>query len=161
MQTTITRQSQNKALIALFAMLFFSCGGRDIFFEYKSLPVSGWHQDSIVRFEFQVDDTLSDYNVYVNLRNRSEYPYQNFWFFSKSLAPDSVISADSVECYLADKRGKWLGSGIGSTYEMPVLYQQKKRFLRKGLQHFELKHGMRDSILVGISDIGLRIEKCE
>jgi gliding motility-associated lipoprotein GldH len=43
--------------------------------------------------------------------------------------------------------------------EMPVLYQQNVRFKTKGTYHFKIVHGMRDSILIGINDIGMRVEK--
>ena len=66
---------------------------------------------------------------------------------------------DTINFYLADQRGKWLGSGVGSVFEMPVLYQQSIRFPKAGNYRYELSHGMRDSVLIGINDIGLRVEK--
>jgi gliding motility-associated lipoprotein GldH len=79
--------------------------------------------------------------------------------FLSRMSPDSLLTNDSIECYLADQRGKWLGSGIGSIMEMPVLYQQKIRFKKVGVYHYKIAHGMRDSILSGINDIGMRVEK--
>jgi gliding motility-associated lipoprotein GldH len=75
------------------------------------------------------------------------------------MSPDSVLIKDSIECYLADKRGKWLGTGIGSVLEMPVLYQQKVKFSKVGIYQYKIVHGMRDSVLIGINDIGMRVEK--
>ena len=110
-------------------------------------------------FDIPVTDTVALYNVYVNIRNRGEYPYQNLWLFLTKITPDSIESKDSIECYLADQRGKWLGKGLGSILEMPVLYQQKVRFKSSGIYHYKIVHGMRDSLLSGINDIGIRVEK--
>jgi gliding motility-associated lipoprotein GldH len=99
--------------------------------------------------------------LYVNIRNRGEYPYQNLWIFLTKMLPDSIESKDSIECYLADRRGKWLGSGIGSVLEMPVLYQQKIKFPKTGIYRYKIGHGMRDSVLIGINDVGMRVEKVD
>jgi len=110
-------------------------------------------------FHVPITDTAATYNVYVNVRNRGEYPYQNLWLFLKKTTPDKVLTKDSIECYLADNRGKWLGSGIGSIMEMPVLYEQNVKFAQKGIYNYFIVQGMRDSLLAGINDIGIRVEK--
>ena len=143
-------------IISLFAV---ACTSNDVYFQYKSITTKGWSKDSIYSFDIPISDTIALYNVYVNIRNRGEYPYQNLWLFLSKTTPDKIQSKDSIECYLADQRGKWLGSGIGSIMEMPVLYQQNVRFKSKGTYHYKIVHGMRDSILTGINDIGMRVEK--
>ena len=81
------------------------------------------------------------------------------WLFLHKYTPDKLQTTDSIECYLADNRGKWLGSGVGSVYEMPVLYQQNIRFRTAGTYRYSIVQGMRDDILLGINDIGVRVEK--
>lgn len=143
----------------LIVLLFASCTSNDIYFQYKAVAQKGWNKDSLYTFDFTVKDTVSVYNVYVNVRNRGEYPYQNLWLFLNKTSPDKKLVKDSIECYLADQQGKWLGSGIGSIMEMPILYQQSVKFSKSGTYRYEIVQGMRDSILTGINDIGLRIEK--
>ncbi len=143
------------ALLALIA----GCTNNDVYFQYKAIPPSGWSKDSVCIFDIPVDDTTAVFNLYVNVRNRGEYPYQNLWLFLQKMSPDSVIVKDSIELYLADQRGKWLGSGLGSVLEMPVLYKQNMQFDQKGTYRFQIRQGMRDSILIGINDIGMRLEK--
>ena len=153
---------RNKFLgILLIAMCFFSCQSNDVFFKYDAVNPNGWSKDSLYTFEVEISDTTSLYNLYVNVRNRGEYPYQNLWLFLHKSTPDSIHSADSIECYLADNRGKWLGSGIGSVYEMPILYQQNIRYKRAGIYTYKVVQGMRDSVLLGINDIGLKVEKVQ
>lgn len=79
--------------------------------------------------------------------------------FIKTTSPDSVVTNDTIEFYLADEFGKWLGNGVGSVFNMPVLYQQNFKFPKKGVYHFDIQHGMRDSLLSGINNVGIKVEK--
>jgi len=146
-------------LAILISLTFLSCNSNDVFLSYKTIPLNGWGKDSLLTFDVAIKDTNAIYNLYVNVRNRGEYPYQNLWFFLSKKTPDNVLSKDSIECYLADKRGKWLGTGIGSVLEMPVLYQQKVKFNKAGIYQYKIAHGMRDSVLIGLNDIGFLVEK--
>ena len=145
---------------AIFISLFLvSCNKNDVYLKYKTITTNGWSKDSLCRFDIPIKDTTATYNLYVNIRNRGEYPYQNLWLFLSKMTPDSIQTLDSIECYLSDNRGKWLGTGIGSVMQMPVLYQQKVKFNRVGIFHYSIAHGMRDSVLIGINDIGMQVEK--
>ena len=150
---------KNSFLALLVLLALHSCVNSDVYLKYKSITTHGWSKDSLYTFDIPVKDTTVRYNIYVNIRNRGEYPYQNLWLFLSRMTPDSIQSNDSIECYLADNRGKWLGSGIGSVYQMPVLYQQNVKFNKAGIYHYSIVHGMRDSVLVGINDVGMQLEK--
>jgi len=147
-------------LIPVFiAILLFSCNRNDVYFKYQAINATGWNKDSVSTFDILITDTLATYNVYVNMRNKADYQYQNLWLFLSKMSPDSVLVNDSIEFYLADKRGKWLGKGVGSIFEMPVLYQQNVKFKNVGNYQYKIVHGMRDTILLGINDVGMRVEK--
>jgi len=157
---------RNFFIISLISICCLSaCTDNDVFFQYKKIPSQGWNKDSVLVFDFTISNSALPYNIYVNIRNTSEYPYQNFWLFiKKSVAnPDGtfvVVATDTVECYLADERGKWLGSGAGATYEMPLLIETNVLLEQKSYR-YELIQGMRNDILRGITDVGLRVEKVE
>ncbi len=146
-------------LIILIPLISLSCIHNDVYLKYKSITTRGWNKDSLYCFDVPIKDTTAFYNVYINIRNRGEYPYQNLWFFLSKTTPDSIQTKDSIECYLADNHGKWLGTGIGSVLQMAVLYKQHVRFNKAGIYHYSINHGMRDSVLVGINDIGMQVEK--
>ena len=150
---------KNSFLALLVLLALHSCVNSDVYLKYKSITTHGWSKDSLYTFDIPVKDTAVRYNIYVNIRNRGEYPYQNLWLFLSRMTPDSIQSNDSIECYLADNRGKCLGTGIGSVFQMPVLYQQNVKFNKAGIYHYSIVHGMRDSVLVGINDVGMQLEK--
>ena len=140
-------------------LLLFSCNSRDVYMQYVHVDKGNWHKDSVIKFDIAITDTVSHYNLYVNIRNRSEYPFQNMWLFVETFNPDSAVTRDTIEFYLADNKGKWLGTGVGAAYEMPVLYRQNLQFSQKGIYNFSVFHGMRDTVLKGINDVGMRLEK--
>lgn len=139
-------------------VLLLGCNSNALYNHFHSLPSTGWSKDSIAYFVVPVCDTIVQYNVIVTLRHQSSYPYQNFWMFIDEKSPKGVVSKDTVECYLADDRGKWLGSGF-SVYSMPVLIAHNKRFKSRGNYIFTIRQGMRDDVLPGIDAIGLEIDK--
>ena len=145
--------------VLFVALLTVGCTSNDVYFQYRDIAPTGWSKDSVYSFSIPITDTRATYNVYVNVRNRGEYPYQNLWLFVSKTSPDKVLVRDSIECYLADRRGKWLGSGLGSILEMPILYQQNVRFDKPGTYRYKIIHGMRDPVLEGINNIGMRVEK--
>ncbi len=151
----------NSKLVGLISLvlLISACQNTDVFLKYKTIPLQGWSKDSIYTFEVPITDASLAYNVFINVRNRGEYPHQNLWLFVQKISPDSIVSNDTINFYLADQRGKWLGSGVGSVYEMPVIYQRNFHFPKAGKYSFEIVQGMRDTVLIGINDIGMRVEK--
>lgn len=88
----------------------------------------------------------------IYMRHTERYPYQNMWLF----VGDS-LHTDTIEFYLADDRGQWLGDRNHGFIEMPVLLEENKHFPDTGIYHMQIRHGMRDSVLRGVTDIGLEI----
>ena len=149
-----------KPLVVLaFVCMVFSCTNNALYFEYASVNENGWMKDSTCRYEISVNNTDELYNMYINTRNTGNYPYQNLWLFITEMGPDSVVKHDTINFYLADEFGMWLGKGVGHAYNMPVLYRQNFKFQQKGVYKFEIGQGMRDSMLLGISDVGIKVEK--
>lgn len=106
-----------------------------------------------------ITDTLSANNVFVNVRNKGNYPNSNLWLFVKIKSPDGNCISDTIEYMLANLAGKWQGSGIGDIYDNKFPFKSNVRFPVSGEYKIEIQHGMRKSILKGISDIGVSVEK--
>ena len=150
---------QRTILLVLSSLLLLtSCQRPAVYSEFREMPVSGWHQDSVLHYVVPVSDTLSTYDIQLSVRHTTQYPYQNLWMFITEWQDSTCILSDTVECYLADDRGRWLGSGI-NTYEMPLIYTTHHRFPHAGDYTFTLQQGMRTEELRGIRDIGLKIIK--
>ena len=143
-------------LVALLCLC--ACHSDAVFEEYQDVSPTSWDMNQPVHFEVSMNDTTGHYDVILHIRNTNSYPYQDLWLFTHSTAPDSTIAADTLACFLADNQGKWLGDGLLSEYDMPLLYMSNIRFPKEGTYTFDITHGMRDSLLQGISRIGLTVE---
>lgn len=141
------------ALIALTVSLT-SCRRDIVHSQFVSIPSEKWQIDSVAHFEYAITDTHNDYRMLVYVRHTERYPYQNMWLF----VGDS-LHRDTIEFYLADDRGKWLGNKHHGFIEMPVLLEENYHFADTGKYFLTVQHGMRDSILRGVTDIGLEIIK--
>lgn len=119
---------------------------------------AGWHKDSLVGFSFTVTDTTASYDILLNVRHTEMYPYQNLWLF---LGGSRQLLNDTIEFYLADDRGVWLGTGHNGHITMPVLYEQGYHFSHAGEQTIYVTHGMRCDYLRGVTDVGIEIRKNE
>lgn len=142
-----------------------SCDRNKVYEEYVKIESDQikdgeyiWDYTKPVSFEFEVNDTSAIHNVYVNVRHANLYPYKNLWLFIDSWSPAGVKATDTLECTLADKNGKWLGSGLGDIWDTQILWKQNVRFATPGKYHVEYKQGMRVDNLPGIMDMGLRVE---
>ena len=141
--------------IGLCTAFFLTNCHRDIVHsQFVSIPSEKWQIDSVAHFEYAITDTHNDYRMLVYVRHTERYPYQNMWLF----VGDS-LHRDTIEFYLADDRGKWLGNKHHGFIEMPVLLEENYHFADTGKYFLTVQHGMRDSILRGVTDIGLEIIK--
>lgn len=141
---------KSKILLLLTVFALVSCDNRIVYSYYEPIPISGWHKDSVYTYDFSVEDTTCTYQVLVNFRHTDLYPYQNMWLF---------VNNDTIEFYLADDRGKWIGRGKNGIMNMPVLYEDSIRFTNQGINSISIQHAMRDSLLRGVSDVGITIRK--
>lgn len=123
------------------------------------LPASGWNMNKKLVFSDTLPaNTPDSLHRQLTLRNNNTYPYQNVWIYVKTFTSDSVF-IDSINWQLAKQDGSWLGKGWGSlyanTYDLPDLVFSQKDSTK--WFRMELMQGLRDSLLTGISDIGLRL----
>ncbi len=138
-----------------------SCGSNDLYNRSVSLPNSGWYKDEAVRFDVKVNDTLSNYDFYVNLRNSTSYRYSNLFLFLTTKLPNGNTTRDTIEILLADNSGKWIGKGWGNIKESKVTLKKNLRFPLKGDYRFFIQQAMRVDTLKGIKDVGLELSSSE
>ena len=139
-------------LIAVALMSLTSCRRDIVYSRYYTIPSGEWHADSTIRFDYRIDDVNTDYRMIVYVRHTERYPYQNMWLF----VGDS-LRRDTIEFYLADDRGQWLGDTHNGFIEMPVLLDENRHCPDTGNYYLEVQHAMRDTLLRGVTDLGLEI----
>ena len=143
----------------LISISLYACDPDKIYESNVKIPVDGWRSSDIVRFEVDITDTISPCNIYINVRNKNDYKYMELWLFVEIHTPLGIVERDTSMIMLADHRGKWLGHGLGSRFDTRLFLRRNVRFPAAGKYIFEYEQAMREEILTGIDDIGLRIEK--
>jgi gliding motility-associated lipoprotein GldH len=125
------------------------------------MPDYVWNVKNKPTFEVKIDDTVSLYNLYVNVRHASHYPYANLYVFVTTTFPNGKTRKDTVECILAEPNGKWKGDGMGDIWDYQSPWMQNIKFPLMGIYKFEYEHAMRMEQVPFIMDVGLRVEKAE
>jgi gliding motility-associated lipoprotein GldH len=145
--------------LSLLVVLTSSCDSNKIFEEYIEVENANWKKENIASFEFNAKDTTTAHNLYINVRNTGTYSYSNLYLFVTMQGPSGGLLKDTVNCILADNRGKWLGSGVGDLWDLRIPYVGGFKFAQSGNYIVTLEQGMRvEAGLEGITDIGLRVE---
>lgn len=148
--------------LLLLATTIASCDELVVFEENSAIEKATWNASDVKSFEFNIDDTVTMHDIFVNLRNGENYPYSNIFFFIELQFPNGKKSLDTLECKLADETGRWYGtSGIGDIYENRFLYYGKRQFPITGRYRIDINQAMRSPELAGIYDVGVRVARSE
>lgn len=150
------------------ALLLGSCDKNRVFDEYKALD-GKWNKDSIVSFSFEQKDTVSKYNMFVNIRNNNSYPYNNLFLIVQMQEPGTkVIKVDTLEYQMANPDGTLLGEGFSDVKESKLWYKPNAVFPKPGKYTVKIQQAVRKGgevpgvqLLEGITEVGFRIETTE
>lgn len=155
----IRRKTVNFLLIGIL-IAFVSCDSNRIYEENLKVGEDGWDADDIKTFNFDIEDTLSPMNLWINFRTSTDYPYSNLFIFLFSEYPDGYEAKDTLQFILAKPNGEWEGKSSGTVVENRFLVSQGA-FRKAGPYTFKIQHAMRDETLPEIIDVGFRVELME
>ena len=143
-------------------ILFSACSDNAIFEENINLPSKVWDRKNIIQFKVNIIDTVNPYKIFINIRNNGNYSCSNLYLFISVISPKGDEIRDTVNCILADEKGKWYGkSNLGDLYFNKFLYKPNVRFPHSGTYIFKLEQAMRTEAMKDIEDVGIRIEPLE
>jgi len=156
-------------ILSIFMILLDSCGlpENTITEEFQMIDKGIWGWKETKSYTFTVDDSTHYYNIYCGLRITGKYNYSNIWLIyelaeSRNANNSSVNSLlkKQFQIELADQTGRWLGKGMSNliSYEQPLLIKTK---LKKGNYTFKLSQNMREDLLSGVNDVGIKVEKAQ
>jgi gliding motility-associated lipoprotein GldH len=160
------RKTNFIGLLLLF-LFFTSCDKKQFFSEYKELDGT-WKKSDTLRFTFEQKDTINPYNLFLNVRNNNDYPFNNMYLIVSLKEPGKkpTIKIDTLEYQMADVDGTILGEGFTDVKESKLWYLENYVFNRIGNYKVEVVQAVRatgevDGVaeLEGITELGLRIEK--
>ncbi|MGB0980807.1 MAG: gliding motility lipoprotein GldH [Winogradskyella sp.] len=154
-------------VIAACFFLFTNCDSKAVFDTYKTTP-NQWHRDSVASFTFSAPDTISNYNLYINLRSTNAYKFSNLFLLVELNYPNGKTVKDTLEYKMAAPNGELLGTGFSDIKENKLWYKGFNtpfRFQETGDYSINISHAMRNNgdvngliNLEGITEVGFRIE---
>ena len=159
---------RNSIIAITLVLLLVSCDKKRVFDEYKSID-GKWNRDSIVSFSFDQKDTVSKYNLFINVRNNNGYPYNNMFLIVQLQQPGTKLTkVDTLEYQMANPDGSLMGDGFTDIKESKLWYKEKVKFPKAGKYTVSIQQAVRKSgevpgveELDGVTDIGFRIESTE
>lgn len=154
---THAKTMRRVTLLAVISLLLVSCQQGVVFTEFKALSGKGWEIDSVIIFAPVLEDSVATYDMQLTVRHTDRYAYQNMWLFVDVKQDSILLRRDTIEAMMANERGEWLGNGV-SKYTLPLLYLEHVK-LKSGEYEVIVQQGMREEVLQGITDIGLKVIK--
>ena len=110
---------KNSILFILIVLLAISCDKKRVFDEYKSVGKT-WHKDSIVTFELPKLAPKKNFNLYVNVRDNDDYPFNNLFLIVSLEQPNRKVKVDTLEYQMTNPDGTLLGDGFSDIKEISL-----------------------------------------
>lgn len=142
------------------AVLLSGCDSSRVFENYIEFKERTWNIQEPVSFEFEINNTQQQYNLYYEVRNSLDYPWQRIFVqYQLTDSTGAVLSNKLVSNYLFEKSGEPLGrSGLGDVYDHRFLVLPNYSFTQRGKYKFTIQQENRQDTLAGVLAIGLRVE---
>ncbi len=159
----ITGSHKNKIffsfLLIIASVTFYSCEESRVFDKNISTSDDGWSYDDAKTFDVFISDTVSTYNLFINVRHTDAYPYNNIWMKIITTFPDSTSEQGRINLQISEPDGIWTGNCADGICYNSVPVQQNFKFDETGKYTFTLQQDMRINPLPAIMNIGLKVEK--
>jgi gliding motility-associated lipoprotein GldH len=157
------RMKKTLLFLAPCALYLFSCTTIDLYEKTATIPGQSWKSSFKPSFDFTIKDTSSSYQLFITLRHRDRYNYNNIYINLTTRQPggDST-QTERFDLKLGSDETGWLGSGMDDIYEhrIPLTPTGTAFYFKKpGEYNFTIEQIMREDPLEDVMNVGLRIEK--
>ncbi|MFA9290151.1 MAG: gliding motility lipoprotein GldH [Solirubrobacteraceae bacterium] len=142
------------SIYLFFCLLFFTfCTSSTNDFEKTIDLKNNWKSNFVANYSFKITNNKPK-TISILLRNNNEYEFSNIYFFVQHTYPNGVKETDTLQYFLANKKGQWLGSGF-TQIKQNLLELKPAKAYATGLHKVTVFHGMRKKNLIGLEDITL------
>ncbi|WP_088653460.1 gliding motility lipoprotein GldH [Geofilum rhodophaeum] len=138
---------RNSWFLLLLPLFWAACSQGELVREEQHFGAGGWHRDQPAVFEVEVQDTTHLLDIGLTLTHGEDYPYSNLWVFVDVEPENGPALRDTLEFFLSETSGEWLGRQRGDRVEVSAYYQHGVRLARPGTYRFSFQQGMRRELL--------------
>lgn len=146
------------SLLAIFFLSLVACTDNAIIDQNVPIKDKAWLYEQKPLFSVHITNKNIPYHLYLNLRNSIDYPFSNIFILIHQQNPNKTKITYRVEVKLANPEGLWKGKSAGSLISQQVRFLKDYHFPDTGKYTFQLEQNMRINGLIGINDVGVRIE---
>lgn len=146
--------------LSLCALLMASCQTTPVYEKNITLTDHVWRSGQVLTGEVQISDTAALYDVYLVLRHKDSYRYNNIWVDGVVVSPKDSFLFRQTNLTLGNDQTGWEGSGMDDIWDVrKKINTLPVHFSHIGQYQFKLRHIMRDDPLKSIMSAGIRIER--
>lgn len=153
---------KNILTLTLLAVVLFivGCMPLNLYEKQEQIPAQKWYYTFIPKFTFHIEDTVTNYRMFVVIRHTDQYPYNNIWIKLGAQYGQDSISYQRLNLQLASPEMGWEGRGMGDVFEVrKPITPGAVSFDNAGDYTFSIAQIMRENPLQHILSVGMRIEK--
>jgi gliding motility-associated lipoprotein GldH len=147
----------------MLAALLGGCADHVVYQGDVPIPETVWERSFTPEFSFDISDTISQHDLFIDVRHTGDYPFSDLYLFIDLAGPGERALRDTARILLADPTGRWLGRGTGFIFadriDARVLFKLRNRFPASGRYTMRLEQAMRSEQLPGILDVGVSVER--
>lgn len=140
-------------------VLAAGCSTLDVYEKNAFFPDHQWKSSNRPSFSFNIEDTVSAYNIFVIFRHEDAYHFNNAWLNITTVAPHDTARTQLIDITLADGKKGWLGAGMDDVFDHRARITRSPVKLKKGVYTFTLQQNMREEPLQYVLNAGIRVEK--
>lgn len=145
------------AIVASIILCLGACApGHNNYSSFETIPSYGWPYSDTLSFLPRLDDSVASGTLALTVRHSANYPYANLWV-EVSTPGDSVLGVpartDTVNMRLCDRNGRWLGRGLGVSFQMSDTLDGA--YVLADSVPLHVRHVMRVDTLPDIEQVGV------
>ena len=145
----------------LLCTLFAACGPTYLFESKQDIPGGQWAYADTLNFQFEVRDTASRYDFFLDFDYDQDFAFQNIYLKLSTQYPDGKRLSKLRSFDLFDTQGKALGTGSGARHQLRASLQDNAFFNQPGLHTVTVEQYTRRDPLPSVRAVGLAVARRE
>ena len=69
---------RNYLVLSIALITLVACDTKHVLDEYKTIS-NAWKRDTVINFNFKAPDTVTSYDLFINVRNNNTYEFSNLF----------------------------------------------------------------------------------
>lgn len=147
-------------ILCFFIATITSCES-SVYDKTVEIKQGKWSSEQIVAFEFDIQDTLPQYNIFLEVEHLTSFNYQNVYCLVESYSPRGLAQKQTNPLELASKKGDWLGNCNDKQCTRKIPFITRSKFDIPGQYKINLYQHSRKDPIEGILSLRLIIEQIQ